>query len=61
MFTVIDERDDRIVLRNYDESADMTVEDMLSIIVEYNWSLDRKPIIEWCTLDELLTYDMDLL
>lgn len=61
MFTVIDEHNDRIVLRNYDNPADMKPEDMLSIIVEYNWSLDRKPVIEWCTLDEFLTYDMDLL
>lgn len=47
MITVLD--DEKFVLRNYETMADVSVDDCFHIMVEYNLSLDRKPVIEWCT------------
>lgn len=47
MITVLDE--EKLVLRNYERYSDVSTEDCMHIIVEYNFSLDRKPVIEFCT------------
>jgi len=61
MITVIDE--EKMVLRNYDRMIEAPIDEMFHYIVEYNWSLDRKPIIEYASTmgEEMFGYHKDII
>lgn len=59
MITVIDE--EKMVLRNYDNILNISSKDMRGYIVDYNFSLDNKPIINFFTLEMDEAYNSDVI
>lgn len=60
MITVINE--EKMTLKNFDSFIDLEVDDILdSYIVDYNFSLDRKVIIEFYTMQTSSAYMSDVI
>lgn len=60
MITLINE--EKMTLKNFDSFIDLEVDDILdSYIVDYNFSLDRKVIIEFYTMQSSSAYMSDVI
>lgn len=59
MITVIDE--DRMTLRNYDNFIQINSDDIACYMVDWNLSLDCKPIINFFTLEMNDAYNSDVI
>lgn len=59
MITLIDE--EKMVLRNYDNFMQVNGNDLLCYIVDWNKSLDGKPIINFFTLEMNEAYNSDVI
>ena len=59
MITLIDE--DRMVLKNYDNLFQIPTNQLSNYIVDWNLSLDNKPIINFFTLEMDEAYNSDVM
>ncbi len=59
MITLIDE--DRMILKNYDNLFQVKTNELSHYIVDWNLSLDNKPIINFFTLEMDSAYNSDII